>query len=709
MNTPWRMVVVDDDSKVRLLLERAFRAPEFETHAFPTGAAALRRVAEIRPDCVVSDILMPDMDGENLLRAVRAVPGLERVPFIAVSAVRSEARIRTVLEAGADAFLLKPFPLRDLIEKVRSLVERPATARSGGERTSDYTSPTRPVVAVAHTTSTAAIRRRPAAARFAPPRTRRSSPPAAPPAVGHVPPAPSARRACRDRRRRPPAARRARHAAGAAADGRADLGPCRAGAHRRADAGRRARGRSPDRARPAGRRPRLRPLHPGRVARPLVRRPDGGRRPAEVHRHHRDHREGRPAAEDRVRAPPPAGPRGGRRHRPPAARPAARRHAAAARRPRSRPHAAPRGVVGPEPQRRGRRPGVGHVGRRAARRDGGRDGRDGAAAAPDPRERPRRGGCAARLPRHAVRAGHGRPRVLGPAPAARGAGDRRAGAARSRPRSSRPSRTGSSSPCARPPGDTRSSSSGWASTTGWRAGRRREREPAREAGRARPRGAGRPADPPLRVPARVRGGGRPHSRARAPSPGRSSTSARPRGSSAASSARACVPSAGTSDCAGSVWWAPGAGREAPPWRSAWPGRWLATTVAASCSSISTCVARPSKRSSASTRRRSGCAGTSTEGARSRCCGARGRRASGCSRPARGRPRRRRRSPRRGSRPSSGRPTACSTTWSRTVRRSSKEGTRPCCRDISTASSSWCARDTPSARPSGGRPRCSGRA
>jgi CheY-like chemotaxis protein len=189
------MVVVDDDSKVRLLLERAFRAPEFETHAFPTGAAALRSVAEIRPDCVVSDILMPDMDGENLLRAVRAVPGLERVPFIAVSAVRSEARIRAVLAAGADAFLLKPFPLRDLIEKVRGLVERQAAARPATERTGEYTSPTRPVVTVPHTTSTAAIRRRQPAARPASapeaPATPRAAPPAAPPPARPAPPQPT--------------------------------------------------------------------------------------------------------------------------------------------------------------------------------------------------------------------------------------------------------------------------------------------------------------------------------------------------------------------------------------------------------------------------------------------------------------------------------------------------------------------------------------
>jgi CheY-like chemotaxis protein len=168
MTTPRRMFVVDDDSKVRALLERAFRPPEFETHAFPTGAAALRRIAELRPDCVVSDILMPDMDGESFLRAVRGTAGLEHVPFIAVSAVRSEARIRSVLSAGADAFLLKPFPLRDLLEKVRGLLDRPAAARGVPPPTGEYTSPTRPVVAVAHTTSTTAVKKRPAVARFAP-------------------------------------------------------------------------------------------------------------------------------------------------------------------------------------------------------------------------------------------------------------------------------------------------------------------------------------------------------------------------------------------------------------------------------------------------------------------------------------------------------------------------------------------------------------
>ncbi len=160
MTTSRRMIVVDDDPKVRLLLERAFRPPEFETHSFPTGKAALARIRQIQPHCVVSDILMPDMDGESLLRALRAVPGLEGVPFIALSAVRSEARIRAVIGAGADAFLLKPFPLRELTEKVRSLVERPQAARAVRVPLGEDMQPTRPVMRAQHTMSTTSLRGR---------------------------------------------------------------------------------------------------------------------------------------------------------------------------------------------------------------------------------------------------------------------------------------------------------------------------------------------------------------------------------------------------------------------------------------------------------------------------------------------------------------------------------------------------------------------
>ncbi|MCG6925259.1 MAG: response regulator [Acidobacteria bacterium] len=118
-----RIVIADDDPRVRRLLEHALHAPEFEVHAFATGAAALEALPDIRPHCVVSDMLMPDMDGEGLLRSLRAIPGLEDVPFLVVSAIRSEARIESVLGAGATAFLLKPFPVKELVGRIRSLVD----------------------------------------------------------------------------------------------------------------------------------------------------------------------------------------------------------------------------------------------------------------------------------------------------------------------------------------------------------------------------------------------------------------------------------------------------------------------------------------------------------------------------------------------------------------------------------------------------------
>jgi DNA-binding response OmpR family regulator len=156
MSAPRRLVVVDDDPKVRVLLERAFRPPEFETHTFPGGRAALARIGELRPDCVVAELMLPDSDGERLLRAVRSTPGLECVPFIGVCAVRTEPRVQAVLDAGADGFLLKPFPLRELLDKVRSLLDRPG----GRHEPPPETSPTRPLFAVAHTMSMAPVSRR---------------------------------------------------------------------------------------------------------------------------------------------------------------------------------------------------------------------------------------------------------------------------------------------------------------------------------------------------------------------------------------------------------------------------------------------------------------------------------------------------------------------------------------------------------------------
>jgi hypothetical protein len=166
----------------------------------------------------VSDILMPDMDGESLLRALRAVPGLEGVPFIALSAVRSEARIRAVVGAGADAFLLKPFPLRELTDKVRSLIERPQAARQIRGPLGEDMQPTRPVVRarIEHLLRCAAVHTGRAAARVATPPAS-PAPPADPGGRWRAATsAPEPWRPVRQCRPDPPAPQRARPAPGRA-------------------------------------------------------------------------------------------------------------------------------------------------------------------------------------------------------------------------------------------------------------------------------------------------------------------------------------------------------------------------------------------------------------------------------------------------------------------------------------------------------------
>ena len=122
MDSPKRIVVLDDDSRVREVVRRALKPPEFEVHEFGDGRDALMKLHEIRPDLILSDVWMPDMDGRLFLQVVKRSPEMKDVPFIFLSAVRSDSAIQAGLEAGANSFLMKPFPLALLNDKVRALL-----------------------------------------------------------------------------------------------------------------------------------------------------------------------------------------------------------------------------------------------------------------------------------------------------------------------------------------------------------------------------------------------------------------------------------------------------------------------------------------------------------------------------------------------------------------------------------------------------------
>ncbi len=112
-----RILVADDNADMREYVAHVL-APRWNVEAVANGAEALQAARRVRPDLILTDIMMPDLDGFGLLREVRRDPALETIPVIMLSARAAEdARIEG-LEAGADDYVVKPFVARELLARV---------------------------------------------------------------------------------------------------------------------------------------------------------------------------------------------------------------------------------------------------------------------------------------------------------------------------------------------------------------------------------------------------------------------------------------------------------------------------------------------------------------------------------------------------------------------------------------------------------------
>jgi CheY-like chemotaxis protein len=128
LSEPWRILLVDDDVRMHELAGWAFRTPQFNVHAFADPRQALANIGDIKPHLIICDMMMPTMDGQDFLRLVKQAPALKRIPFLFLTAVRLGSEVQAALDGGADAYLVKPFPLAQLVETVkRILAAGPAT------------------------------------------------------------------------------------------------------------------------------------------------------------------------------------------------------------------------------------------------------------------------------------------------------------------------------------------------------------------------------------------------------------------------------------------------------------------------------------------------------------------------------------------------------------------------------------------------------
>jgi signal transduction histidine kinase len=118
-----RILLADDNADMRDYLADLLRGRGWRVHAFADGQTALEAALRTAPDLVLSDVMMPGLDGFELLRALRADERTRLVPIVLLTARAEEQSRITSFEAGVDDYLVKPFSARELLARVAAMLE----------------------------------------------------------------------------------------------------------------------------------------------------------------------------------------------------------------------------------------------------------------------------------------------------------------------------------------------------------------------------------------------------------------------------------------------------------------------------------------------------------------------------------------------------------------------------------------------------------
>ena len=119
-----RILVADDDQLTARFLHSLLSEKGYDVEVADDGEQALELVGTHRPDLILSDMVMPYLDGMDLLRALRGDVRHAGIPIILLSLKDREEDIVAGLEGGADDYVVKPFNARELLARVRKLLTR---------------------------------------------------------------------------------------------------------------------------------------------------------------------------------------------------------------------------------------------------------------------------------------------------------------------------------------------------------------------------------------------------------------------------------------------------------------------------------------------------------------------------------------------------------------------------------------------------------
>ena len=136
-DNPTRVLVIDDDDAMTDMIKHILEPNSFDVMVANSGPEGINKTRQLNPEVVILDLLMPDMDGWQVCKAIRE---FSQVPILVISAISKPGMVAKALDEGADDYLLKPVTSNVLIANVRRLARRARAEREANDANLNFLS-----------------------------------------------------------------------------------------------------------------------------------------------------------------------------------------------------------------------------------------------------------------------------------------------------------------------------------------------------------------------------------------------------------------------------------------------------------------------------------------------------------------------------------------------------------------------------------------
>ncbi len=119
MSDPVHILVLEDDPSVQTLLRKQLTAQGYQVTIASDGLDGLMKLEQVHPDLVLCDVMMPNLDGIEFVRAIKSHGGAQRVPVIFLTAKTDPRSMIDGINVGARFYVTKPFTIDDLVSKIK--------------------------------------------------------------------------------------------------------------------------------------------------------------------------------------------------------------------------------------------------------------------------------------------------------------------------------------------------------------------------------------------------------------------------------------------------------------------------------------------------------------------------------------------------------------------------------------------------------------